>query len=40
MECPSTNFGSVLGALIYLRFIPIENAIIGLWAHSDDQLMH
>ena len=30
--------GAVLGALIYLRFIPIENAIIGLWAHSDGSI--
>ncbi|MEC8720962.1 MAG: hypothetical protein VXX50_00870, partial [Candidatus Thermoplasmatota archaeon] len=27
--------GAVLGVLIYVRFIPMENAIIGLWAHSD-----
>jgi len=30
--------GAVLGALIYLRFIPMENAIIGLWAHSDGSI--
>ena len=27
--------GAILGALIYLGFIPMENAIIGLWVHSD-----
>ena len=26
--------GAVLGALIYFRFIPVENVIIGLWIHS------
>ena len=30
--------GAVIGALIYLRFIPMENAIIGLWAHSDGSI--
>jgi hypothetical protein len=27
--------GAILGALIYVGFIPMENAIIGLWVHSD-----
>ncbi len=26
--------GAVLGALIYFRYIPVENVIIGLWIHS------
>ena len=26
--------GAVLGALIYFRYIPMENVIIGLWIHS------
>ncbi|MAS57754.1 MAG: hypothetical protein CMA37_04015 [Euryarchaeota archaeon] len=30
--------GAVIGALIYLRFIPMENAIVGLWAHSDGSI--
>ena len=27
--------GAVIGVLIYIRFIPLENSIIGLWAHSE-----
>ena len=30
--------GAVIGALIYVRFIPMENAIVGLWAHSDGSI--